>query len=400
MEVLLFNDIQIQMNAFKYKLRTKNNLLVLLVICFNAFFDIPFALYRYIVKDKIKMQEPKKILVIRADRIGDMILSTPVFRWIKRLYPNSTIVCLASTLSSQLVSGNPFVDKTISYDPPWFDKKSQRVLHDYLKIWKSIRAENFDMAIDLRGNYNNFIFLMSLTMIPRRVSYIVSVGSFLLTDKVCFEPGKHETEYFMDIVKYLGCDTIEGFHPDLELSSAENAYAEQFFRFHHITSNDLVIAIHPGAGTKRTYKRWPENYFMELGRILVENYNAKLIITGSKAEVDLAKRLEDGIGRNTINTAGKINNLKELAAVLQHCTVCIATSTGIMHLAAAVETPVIVLCGPEDYVRWRPLGDRHTLVVKDVACRPCREESCSYEGECLRSILPAEVIHSVEAYIH
>ena len=398
---MLFNDIQTQMNAFKYKLRTKNNLIVLLFICFNAFFDIPFALYRYLAKNNIKMQEPKKILVIRADRIGDMILTTPVFICIKRLYPNSTVVCLASTLSSQLVRGSSFIDKIIIYDPPWFDKKKdQRVLHDYLKVWKSIRAEKFDMAIDMRGNYNNFIFLMCLTMIPRRVSYIVSLGSFLLTDKVSFEPGKHETEYFMDIIRYLGGDTIEGLCPDLELSDAEHAYAEHFSRLHHITSNDLVIAIHPGAGAKRTYKRWPEDHFIELGKMLVENYNAKLIIAGSKTEVDLAKRIEDGIGRDTINTVGKINRLKDLAAILQYCTVCIATSTGIMHLAAAVGTPVIVLCGPEDYVRWRPLGDRHSLIVKDVPCRPCREESCPYEGECLRSILPSEVIHSVEAYIH
>ena len=380
-----------------YKLRSNNKIIPSIIVFLNALIGFPFSLFRLLTKSTIKTSEPKRILVIRADRIGDMILTTPIFKSLKERYPHSNVTCMASTLSSELVEGNPHIDELLVYDPPWFDrKKGKKEFHDYLNVLRLIRNRRFDMAIDLRGNIFNFFFLMFLAGIQQRVSFDAAFGAFLLTCAVPFEKNKHETDYFFDIVKALGGKSEPEPQAALILAEGEREYAEKYFYSQNITQDDVIIALHPGAGENRIYKRWPEDRYCELGKVLVKRFDAKIIITGSKAEIDLASRIKNQIGKNAILAAGEICHLKHLAAVLKKCYVCIGTSTGTIHVAAAVGTPVIVLCGPEDPRRWRPLGDNHILIEKEVPCRPCREDTCRYDGRCLKLISPKCVLKVIE----
>ncbi len=317
-------DLRAKRDAIAYKLRTKSKIIPWMVIGINALLGLPFRIYRYIAAEKNSAVDPMRILVIRADRIGDMILATPVFEQLKRRYPAAWIPCLASSLSGQLIEENPFIDTVMTYDPPWFDRpKGGSSFKAYIQIWKLIRAQRFDMAIDLRGNYNNFFLLMFLAGIPQRVSFGASLGAFLLTREVPFEQGRHEAAYFMDIVKYLGGEAVIEPQPLIVLSDGETAFAESFLKAHKITPGDVVIAMHPGAGMRIIYKRWPQENYVELGRALVEKYNATLIISGAETEADLAMRIKQEIGDKAICVAGSISRLKDLAAVLRHCRVCI-----------------------------------------------------------------------------
>lgn len=380
-----------------YKLRSNNKIIPSIIVFLNGVIGYPFSLFRSLTKSTIKTSEPERILVVRADRIGDMILTTPIFKPLKERYPLAHITCLASTLSSQLIERNPYIDSIIKYDPPWFDRpEKNKLIRDYLNILRLLRTQKFNMAIDLRGNIFNFFFLMFLAGIRQRVSFDAAFGAFLLTHTVPFIRGKHETDYFFDIVKALGGKPEPEPQPVLILAEGERKYAEKFFYSQNITQDDVIIALHPGAGENRIFKRWPEDRYCELGKVLVKRFNAKIIITGSKAEIDLASRIRNQIGENAILAAGEICHLKHLAAVLKKCYVCIGTSTGTIHVAAAMGTPVIVLCGPEDPRRWRPLGNNHILIEKEVPCRPCREGTCPYDGRCLKLISPKCVLEVIE----
>ena len=399
MEILLslFERLETRAEAVAYKLRSKNKIIPLIIVFFNALVGLLFSFYRLLANSIIKTDDPQRILVIRADRIGDMILTTPIFKALKYRYPMAHITCMASTLSSQLIEGNPYVDSIIVYNPPWFDrKKGEKIFRDYLNILRLIQTRRFDMAIDLRGNIFNFFFLMFLGRIHQRVSFDAAFGAFLLTCVVPFKKGKHETDYFFDIVKVLGGESEPDPRGVIILSEEEKEYAERFFHSNSITKDDIVVAIHPGAGENRVYKCWPEERYCKLGRALVNRYMAKIIITGSKADIALASRIKNQIGENAILAAGEICHLKYLAAVLQKCSLCIGTSTGPIHVAAAMGTPVIILCGPEDPRRWRPLGNNHILIEKEVPCRPCREDTCPYDGRCLKLISPECVLEVIE----
>ena len=375
-------------------------ILPLLTVVLNDFGGIICRLWQFCTRKKVCEKDPERILAIRADRVGDMILTTPVFEPLRERYPNAHITCMASSLSSQLIDGNPYIDAVMIYDPPWFDrKKGQKRFRSWLKTVRLIRAEKFDMAIDFRGNIFNFFLLMFLGGIPRRVSFDAALGSFLLTDPVPFVAGKHETDYFLDLVKAVGCKEVNEPKGLIVLSEEENRCAETFFRSNNIADDDVVIAIHPGAGEKRIYKRWPAERYCELGKALVRKYDAKIIITGSNTEIDLATGVADAIGDHAILAAGGIRHLKHLAAVLKRCAVCIGTSTGPTHVAAAVGIPAIVLCGPEDPHRWHPLGGNHILIQKEMPCRPCREESCPHDGECLKAISAQRVLDELDSLL-
>ncbi len=393
----LFKRLKIRSEAVACKLRSRNKIIPLIIVCLNALIGLPFSFYR-LLSNLVSRPHvgPERILIIRADRIGDMVLTTPIFKSMKKLYPLAHITCMASTLSSQLIEGNPYIDSIIKYDPPWFDhKKKGKIIRNYLHILRLIRSHKFDMAIDLRGNIFNFFFLMLLAGIPQRVSYDATFGVFLLNRIVPYEKGKHETEYFFDIFKALGGKPGPGRRAFLALSEEDKKYAEEFFSSQDITREDFIIALHPGAGQNRIYKRWPEERYSELGKALIKRFNVKIIITGSKAEIELASRIRDQIGKHAILAAGEICHLKHLAAVLKKCSMCIGTSTGTLHVAAAVGTPAVVLCGPEDPRRWRPLGNNHLLIEKEVSCRPCREEICPHDGQCLKLISPECVMEVI-----
>jgi len=396
----MFEKLKTQSDSFAYKLRTRRKAVPFCIAAVNAICGLIFWPFCRLAMRKSVPGVPTRLLIIRVDRIGDMILSTPIFKSLKELYPKATITCMASSLSAPLLAGNPHVDEVVVYDPPWFDRdRNKNYFHSYVNVFRYLRGARFDMAIDLRGNYANILFLMFLPGIRHRVSFDAAMGSFLLTKEVPFEPGKHETAYFMDIVKSLGGQTSKNPFPVYVVSSEEKEYADRFFRRHGLDKKDVIIAMHPGTGVKRIFKRWPKERYCELGKKLARRSNVKIIITGAKAEVDLAASIREEIGQSAVLCAGEVRQLRHLAAILQRCTVCVGSSTGIIHLASAVGVPVVVLSGPEDTDRWRPLGDKYTLVKKEVRCRPCREESCPYDGRCLRDITAEEVVAALEDYI-
>lgn len=385
--------------AIKYKFRTNNKYLPLAIILFNSVIALFFNLYRLIFK-KDHNRVINKILVIRAEGIGDMVLATPIFRQLKKMYPHSHITCLATSLSAEVIEDNPNLDSVIIFDPPWYHQTKN--LRGYLKLFeimKKTRRERYDLGIDLRANYKNIFFLMFLTRIPIKISFDAAICSFLLDLKAPFEANKHECDNFFNILKVLGCKEYNT-NSEIYLSKEDQAKAEQFCKNHKLSTQDLKIVLHPGAAPNRLYKRWPLQYYQELGKLLIDRYQAKIIITCSLPEYEAATKLQEQLGANAIIARGEINSLKEVTALLALCDLCIATSTSIVHLASTVNTRQIVLCGPEDPKRWIPLGNNHILLKKDVACRPCSETHCPWDGYCLKSITPPEVLNCVESVLY
>ena len=401
----LFSTVKMKYEAIAFKLRTRNKVIVIGVILLDFIGNAIFMLFRLVFLRKMGKEvegsvNPSAILLIRADRIGDMILTTPAFKLLKERFPTALITCLASSQSSEIIDGNPYIDEIIIYDPPWFYRnKIQNAVSEYKKIWRIIRKHRFDLAIDFRGNFINFFFLMLITGIPTRVSFNEPLGGFMLTNGISYLPHQHETKYFIDLVKTLGGRTVPEPLPLITISKNEEEFAAGFFERNNIKTDDTVIVLHPGVGEGRSFKRWPEDRYVTLGSCLVKKYNAKILITGSTDELELAKKIKMLIGDNAIMAAGKIERLKALAAVIKRCTVCVGSSTGIIHLASAVDIPTVVLCGPEDPIRWHPLGNKYKLIKKDVPCRPCREKTCPHNGKCLRLITPDEVLSVVETYL-
>ena len=119
--------------------------------------------------------KPKKILFIRADYIGDVLLTTHTLKAIRERFPDAHISFLVSSKSRDILEGNPHIDTILIYDPPWFFKKGfVQAFHEYFKIVSLIRKERFDLAADFRGDARNILLLMVFAKIPHRVSFAAS----------------------------------------------------------------------------------------------------------------------------------------------------------------------------------------------------------------------------------
>lgn len=396
-QTTLIHGLHRKKQAICYKLRTQNQLLPWAILLGNGLCTPLAWWFRHSLAKGMAAQDPDelpgKILIIRADRIGDMILSLPFFKALKQNFPQSKVTCLASTISAQLLENNPYLDQVLTFDPPWFEGRAPwKGGTRTMQIIGLLKNQGFDLGIDLRGNQFN-ILLMALAQVKKRLSYDIVPGSFLLTHTCPYLAGKHESEYFLDLLQTVSRQRHKTPPGPYLFPAQENVrQAEKFLQQCSISSQDCLIVLHPGAGKGRTYKRWPPEYFIHLGKQLQQKFRAKIILTCSQSELELAKNIQAGIGKEVFISWERLKNLLDLAALLRQVQAVVATSTGIMHLAAAVGSFVVVLSGPENKKRWSPLGDNQIILRKDLPCSPCRETTCTSNGRCLRDIHPEEVL--------
>jgi heptosyltransferase-2 len=164
----------------------------------------------------------------------------------------------------------------------------------------------------------------------------------------------------------------------------------------------LVVAISPGAN--RPTKRWSDEDFGALARLLTERRRARVVVVGDTKDMDVAARVTGIAGEETINLAGG-TSLLELAAVLKRASLLVANDSGPMHVAAAVRTPVVALFGPTvPEFGFSPLGERDRIVEVDLPCRPCSLHGTERCGEgslrCMRLITPDDVFKVVSEVLN
>ena len=350
-------------------------------------------------KDKIH-----KILVIRTDKIGrigssgrycglgEALLSVPAIRALKQSF-NSTIVTLVNPIVKELLEGTPEIDQILSFDEGKWNKS---IFTRLSLLWQLYRS-NFDLAVILNPT-KRFHILTYLAGIPWRLGY-ARKWSFLLTHKIedkKFQGQKHEVEYNLDLVRSIGATTNDK-HISIKIDKEDTQFVEDLLLKYAIKDEDLIIVIHPHSSNPA--KTWLRENFAYVADKLHSRFAAKVAIIGGAEEKTSSIKLASLIKEPVINLAGK-TTLKQLAAFLRRCTLLISNDSGPVHIAAAVNTPCVVIfgrnipgVGPK---RWGPWGNGHTVLHKDSGCNPCLDRKCPYNFKCLSSITPEEVLTVVE----
>lgn len=330
------------------------------------------------LKSKRFKEKPEKILIVRTDRIGDIVLSTPVIKNLRLAFKNSHIAFMCRPYTLEVLEGNPYLDEVIVYDKDFKHKSS------FASAIFSIRLKKkkFDWAIILHPTLR--VHLISFFAgIPFRVGWDAK-GGWLLTKRLPYIKHlglKHELEYTLSILEFIGVPIVDkSMYFPIKKESEEKI--EEFLKKHDINK---FIVIHPWASCPS--KRWPVNYFKELIDILKKETEFNVIIVSEKKEeTDLFKDLD------TIN----LNlNLSMLGSLLKRANLFISNDSGPVHIASALNTPVISIFGRNQpglsFVRWRPLGENSFYFHKDVGCNICLAHNCRKGFLCLKEIKPKEV---------
>ncbi len=334
----------------------------------------------------------RKILVKGTSWVGDTIISFPAVHSLSRLFPKAHIAVLAKSHLAELWKANPDIDEVIPYDMP---TGAGRIFGE-LRIAQLIRQKKIDLAVIFPRSFSS-AWMIFLGGIPRRIGYRGEVRDLLLTKRIDWTTevlNRHRMYYYLNLIERLGhCPSPS--LPSLSLNGKLQGWADSFLT-HNGLRGKLLIGFNPGA-TYGEAKCWPPKRFIELGRRLIEDYGASILIFGSPRpkEKELNAAIAQGIGEGCLNLSGQ-TSLLELAALLRRCHLVVTNDTGTMHVAAAVGTRVVALFGPTDPRTTSPLGEGHVIIREEVSCSPCLKRVCPEDHRCMELISVVNVLEAAQ----
>jgi heptosyltransferase III len=317
------------------------------------------------------MKDPQNLLIVRTDRIGDVVLSLPLAAVIKKRFPSCRITLLLREYTKPLAEGNPHIDEIITLHT----EKGKISLRK--NIYR-LREKKFDTAIVVYPTFRSSLVIF-FSRIKKRIGTGYRWYSFLFNHKTYEHrknAEKHELEYNLGLLEHIGIKNIplnerSNFHIRSNTSAREKAgkILKEYFN-----SNNHLIIIHPGSGGSAV--DLPAEKFKELIDLISRNTLADIVITGSKDEFDLCEYLVTG--NNAVNLSGKFN-LSELIALIEKSSLFIANSTGPLHIAAALGKnvigfyPKVVQCSAK---RWGPYSQKSVIFEPELDCKKCTVEQC------------------------
>lgn len=348
---------------------------------------------------KISPEKINRILIVQLAGLGDLIMATPALRAIRAKFSQSRISLLTTSRAKEAVISSPYIDEIFILDKylgflSFFKPKS---IIDTLKLIKILREKHFDMAINLfrliriRGVIR-MALLFYLIKAKYRVGRDTDGLGFFFNIKVPEKEGgpRHEVERILDVARTLGAGIIDK-HLEICVSSEDRERASEFLRQNQILDSNLIIGLNPGAFIPSHL--WGKENFAKLGDELVKRYQAKIVITGGPDEIELANEIAGMMQIKPIIAAG-VMSLKQDAVLMERYNLFITSGTGGMHMAAAMNTPLIALLGP-DFVKYFPYGERCAVIKKDVDCSPCYKLKCK-KHLCMELITVEEILEAAK----
>lgn len=343
------------------------------------------------------MKQYQNILIVRTDRIGDVILTTPAVAALREVYPQARISMMISPATKELLEGNPYLNDVIVDET----KNKQNHFIGLCKFVLALKKRKFDLAIIFHTK-NRTNLLCFLAGIPNRIGYENEKLGFLLTHKIedtRAQGFKHETQYCLDVLREIG---VKSECADLyvPIKRESDEWTQQFFNDHCVQPSERLIAIHPGASC--VSKRWPAKRFIEITTKLITCFSFKVVIIGAMADKEIAGEIISSVQGSVIDATGK-TSLSQLISLLKKCDLLISNDSGPVHIASALGIAVISIFGRNQAglspVRWGPLGEKSIALHKDVGCKVCLAHNCQIGFRCLEAIKSEDMLDAVESIL-
>ena len=334
---------------------------------------------------------PRHILVVRTDRIGDVLLTLPTVSALRSTFPNSSVSFLARSYTADLVEGFDGVTNVVRCDEQGAEKS-------VFTLARELRKLSIDAAVVAYPRPN-----IALALWLVRISIRIGTGyrwySFLFNRRV-YEHRKtvekHESQYNLSLLRPLGIEVKEPEFPRLVVAQAEKQSAREMWNQLGLRSQKPLAILHPGS--RGSARDWNVERFVELALELRNRY-FQVVMTGGTGEEALVK--EAAQRANAISVAGSMS-LKQLAAFIQTASVFVSNSTGPLHIAAAVGVPVVGFFPPVPVMsakRWGPLTNRKQIFVPSTEkCEVCKGGPCR-SNMCMNQIQVQEVAEAVEILV-
>ncbi len=325
---------------------------------------------------QINKSDINKILLIKPRGIGDIVLSTIVLQNLKEHFPSAEIHYLVEEFAKDSVENNPLVDKVITM------RKSEFVLN----VANRLRKEKYDILFDLYSNPRT-AQITFLSGAKFKIGYGYKGRRYAYNIKVDSGRGNlHSAEHNLELLKAL----------DIPITSKEISYyfsseakekADSFFD--KTVGEKTVVGIIPSGGWAS--KRCDKEKWIEIIKEVKNKFNSHFIILWGPGDEEDANYIHNNLPE--ITTLIPPSTVDELAAFISKCKMVIANDSGPMHIAAALNVPVLGLFGPTDPQKHGPYSGNSDYVIKsDLHCIICNKLVCPYNHECMTQLPVDEIL--------
>jgi heptosyltransferase-1 len=317
---------------------------------------------------------PRRILIFKPSAIGDVVHTLPILNLLKRRWPDAKISWLITPVCAPLVQGHPQVDEVISFNRKRWGHlwRSPTATTAFIKFMMSLRNRHFDWVLDFQGLFRSGIMSWA-TGAPIRVGFDdAREGAPMFYTHAVPSGGwwnQHAIGRYLHLAAACGCE-MGPVEYQFVVDDADRAAAASM-----VPNGTRFAILLPG--TIWPTKHWPAEKFAQLVKPLKDRFKLESVILGGPADSAIAAKIA-----GAINLAGK-TTLRQTIALIERAALVIANDSGPMHIACALNRPLVTLFGPTSPLLTGPYGRPDTVLRLDLPCSPCYSRTCSHQS-CLK----------------
>ena len=318
----------------------------------------------------------KRILLVCIAGVGDNLLCTPIARAIKKSFPDSYLAFMAHRKRQDVLANLPTLDEILPYHKGFFS---------FFKLAHQLRKMRFNRVLIFHSTHGELLPLCYMSRAPRIIGFREkNPMNFLLTEMIPHDLNIHTIQDRLRLAENIGAHS-DDYKMDWRVLPKEREEAEKLFRQHNLTGQSKTIGFQLGTGPIR--RRWPLEYYVELGQMIESRFGVYPILLGSEKEKPLLEKAHSLLGKKSHIM---ITDLRKCGAVIEKLDLMIAPNTGPMHIAIALNTPLVCLFGSATGYMYGPLPLSKTQVVIG------ENDSKACTAEAMNLIKPSEVMQKVE----
>ncbi len=342
----------------------------------------------------------RRILLVKPSSLGDIVHALPVLHGLRTRFPEAKIDWFISSSFAPLLTGHHELDELILFDRRRYGRmgRDPRTATEFAGFVRNLRRRRYDLAIDLQGLFRTG-FITWASGAPVRIGFrSAREGAWMFyTHRMAVDhPDMHAVDRYYRIAKVLGFDDVP-VKFNLSLTEPVRTEAWDLLQANGITEAQRLVAVVPGARWET--KVWlPDRFATTIDELHSRNGSLRCILLGSHGEAALCQQVADACRSKPVNLAGR-TSLPQLGAVLALADVVLCHDSAAMHLAVALERPLVCLVGPTNPLRTGPYRRSDDVLRSRLDCAPCylrRLSQCRYDHCCMRELTVATVVAAVE----
>lgn len=328
----------------------------------------------------------QRILIIKWSALGDIVIASALFEDIFRAFPGREIHLNTLPTWQPLFADDPRFQQVFAVD---LRRPGKNVRHS-LQWLRHVRKTRYDLVIDLQSTDRSRLLLSLLWLGGRQIPYRIGNNRqfpYNVVASTSHLPA-HPFDRMRAALAAGGIATLTP-RPSLHIPSHTRERMRELMRSRSLVEGDYGVFF-PGCQAAGYLKRWGAGRYAALANQLHAAGLDKLVLIGSREEAEECRKIERQCGPWLVNLCGQ-TEIRDIVPLCGGASFMVANDTGTAHVAASVDRPMVVICGPTDPRRVKPLGDNVVALQADLPCINCYQKTCSHHS-CMPMITPSMVL--------